>query len=200
MQLPNTVGNFPAKYNNGDIIELPAVPSAGAPSASGNIVFGVNSFSDNQLDGNIPISVDPTFGTFSVNFNGSNLTDSFIDSGSSVYFFNDTAIPQCQGALAGFGYYCPTSPFTGSGTITGVAPFTNSVPFTFTIVNALTGVSGSAFAFNDLGAVATPSAQAAVGSGFDIGLPYFFGHSVYTVFEGTSVPEIGPGPFAAIGG
>jgi hypothetical protein len=197
-QLTNTVAAFASPYNNGDVIELPAIPATGQTTVSGHIVFGVSSAPNNQLSGAPPIGVDPDYGTFNVYFNGTSLSQSFIDSGSSVYFFTDTSIAQCTGTYAG--YYCPASPFYGSGTITGVAPYANSFNFDFSIVSAMDGVYQTAYAFNDLGAPPSAAAQAAVGSGFDIGLPYFFGHSVFTAFNGASVDGVGAGPFAAVGG
>jgi len=198
LQLVNPVAAFAAPYNNGNIIALPAITAAGAPSVAGEIFFGINSATDNAIGSATILGVDPNYGTFTVTFNGSSTSDSFIDSGSSVYFFNDTSIPQCSGTYAG--YYCPTTTFTGSATITGPAPYGGAYPFTFSVVNPTTGtLSNSAFAFNDLGAPISSNASSTVGTGFDIGLPYFFGHTVYTGFEDRIVDDVGAGPFAAIG-
>lgn len=190
-----------AQDNNGAILTLPTVPDTGAPAASGSLIFGIGTQTNNVLTASVTtVPADgATAGNFTAHYNGTTLTDGFFDSGSSGVFFNDTAITACpSGELAG-GYHCP-----------GAASSVFEVPFTVTITSSqgvsftvgtvignaefLFSQSGSAGlqAFNDL---ARP-AGASLSNAFDFGVPFFFGKSVFTAFEQRSTPN-GSGPYFA---
>ena len=68
-QVQNPVGLFP-QDNNGVLITLPATDAGGDPSASGSMVFGIGTQSDNALIG-VQVHTTDGLGNFSVTFNGS---------------------------------------------------------------------------------------------------------------------------------
>jgi hypothetical protein len=196
-QVSNPIAAFPAGFNNGNIIELPAVPDAGAAAAYGYLVFGVaatGSGGNNSLPAGTPIGIDD-YGNLTVTFNNGSYNTSFIDSGSSVYFFN-AALTQCGANSAAPGFYCPASEYMSpTTTITGNQNYLGSLSFTFNIGNAVSlfdsTSNANAFAFNNLGAPLPTTS-------FDVGEPFFYGRSVFTVIEGGQVGTY-TGPFAAVG-
>jgi hypothetical protein len=197
LQVSNPIASFPAGYNNGDVIELPSVPATGASSASGYMVFGVATQGNNALPTAV-LGVDQN-GFVSANFNGANLGQSFIDSGSSVYFFQDSSVAQCSSTSVAPGFYCPTPTFSSNLILTGNAAPMGSYSFSFSIGNAVTlfTTNTNSFAFNNLGA---PLSATAITNNqtFDVGLPFFLGRSIFTVFEGATASTV-TGPAAAIG-
>ena len=95
-QLQNPVWMFP-QDNNGLAITLPQVGGAGSVSLSGSMIFGIGTQSDNTLGGAQAQGAD-SGGNFTTTFKGAPYSGSFIDSGSSGYFFLDsstTGLPNC---------------------------------------------------------------------------------------------------------
>jgi uncharacterized protein DUF3443 len=170
-QVQNPVAMF-ASDNNGVIIELPAV-SAPEATTSGSLVFGIGTQSNNGLQGATVYTLDPN-GEFTTTFKSSS-PKSFIDSGSNGIFFLDsttTGLPDCTQAK---GFYCPTSTQNLSATPRG----TNgaSATINFSVDNAETLFSNTTN--NVFPTLAGPSPNL-----FDWGLPFFFGHNVFTAIEG----------------
>jgi hypothetical protein len=187
-QLQNPVWMF-SSDNNGVVIQLPQIAASGAPSASGSIIFGIGTQSNNALGSATILTLAPN-GTFSTTLGATTYSGSFMDSGSNGTFFLDSAttgIPDCPGGNSGF--YCPTATQNLSATNRGANAATTVV--NFSVANALTLFSnngGNNFAFGNL-AGANPSS-------FDWGLPFFFGRTVFTAIEGQSTPG-GTGPYLA---
>jgi hypothetical protein len=161
------------------------------------MVFGVATQGNNALPTAV-LGVDQN-GFVSANFNGANLGQSFIDSGSSVYFFQDSSVAQCSSTSVAPGFYCPTPTFSSNLILTGNAAPMGSYSFSFSIGNAVTlfTTNTNSFAFNNLGA---PLSATAITNNqtFDVGLPFFLGRSIFTVFEGATASTV-TGPAAAIG-
>src|SRR5207253_2602957 len=71
--------------NNGVIVELQSVGAAGAPTASGSLVFGIDTQSNNALGMATVLTVDANVGEFTTQFNtqtaNQTLAASIIDSG-----------------------------------------------------------------------------------------------------------------------
>jgi hypothetical protein len=175
-QLPNPVTLFPTD-NNGVIIELPAVTTPQV-SITGSLVFGIGTESNNGLNGATVYSVNQD-GYISTVFNGSTYNQTFLDSGSNgIYFLgtSQTSIPVCPSPESAF--YCPSSTQNLSATNQGANGTSEQV--TFSVVNADTmfdsAPSGTAV-YPDL---AGPNSTF---SGFDWGLPFFYGRNVYTGIE-----------------
>jgi len=132
-------------------------------------------------------------GNFSVIFNNQTLAESFLDSGSNAYFFDDSTITKCsqQGAS---GFYCPASILTRTPTIKSNSGVQTTVQVT--VQNADQLFNSNFSVFNDLaGPVTSPGLQTNSDS-FDFGLPFFLGKTVFEVFE-TGSSSAGAGPFVA---
>lgn len=170
VQVSNPVAFF-ASDNDGVVLSLPAVADAGVASLSGTLTFGVATQADNALGGATLFKLDPSYGTLSTQFNGALLNVSVIDSGSNGLFFDDAAIPTCP---ASPGFYCPSSPLALSGVIQGVNGATRTISFN---VDSLDTLAASV--------TASPTLAGTFGNsqGFDWGLPFFYGRTVFVVLE-----------------
>src|SRR5215813_10270473 len=126
-QVQNPVSHF-ATDNNGVVIQLPTVPTGGAPSLSGTLTFGIGTQSNNAL-GSAKVFTLDSVSNFGTIFNGQTYTSSFIDSGSNGIFFLDSAttgLPACTNST---GFYCPTTVTALSATQRGQNGVTNLVAF-----------------------------------------------------------------------
>jgi hypothetical protein len=188
-QTTNPVVAF-ATDNNGVIVELPAVVSAGAPSVTGSLVFGIGTQANNAIGSASVLTLDVQ-GDFTTMFNGQTLANSFIDSGSNAFYFADSSIKTCTGNTD---FYCPSPPVALTATNQGADGTMSTVQFT--IAN-LDGLSNNNFAFDDVGGTAaTSTGTDTLNSDFDFGLPFFFGRHVFVAIAGTVAAGIG-GPFYA---
>jgi hypothetical protein len=181
-QVPNPVTKFPVD-NNGVVIELPSVPDGGSPTVSGAMIFGIGTQSNNGLGSaqvyNVPDSGNGA-GTLTTTFNGNSMPG-FLDSGSNGFFFNDSSITLCTGALKS--WYCPSpSPDNLTASNQGTSMNTG-VQVNFSIENAGALFQGANSAFSTLGGpyISTPAA-------FDWGLSFFYGKNVFTAIDGSSAP------------
>jgi hypothetical protein len=174
-----------ATDNNGLLIDLPAVPSLdGATQLSGQVIFGINTQTNNQLTSESLLTTDAQFGYITTNLSsGSQLVKSFIDSGSNGLFFDSATLPSCGAS----GFYCPSAQLDFSASLVGLN--NQSVLVKFSVLNAST-MSRS---FTALPALAGPISDAQT---FDWGLPFFYGRKVFIGIEGT-VKTQGTGPFYA---
>ncbi len=182
-QVQNPITLF-ATDNNGVIIGLPSISVSGATSVSGTMTFGVGTQSNNGLGSARVYTLDPSTGYFKTKYNGVTYPDSLLDSGSNGLFFNDSTIAQCSG-----GWYCPASTLNLSADHIGLNGTSGTVSFSVGNENVL---------LNNASIVASSLLAGTNGdaSGFDWGLPFFFGRNVYTVIEGKSTAG-GVGPYAA---
>jgi hypothetical protein len=186
LQVQNPVGLFETD-NNGVLVQLPALGSSGARAASGFLVFGVGTQTNNRLGSANVVPVNPTTGFFSTIVKGRQLSRSFMDSGSNGLFFNDPDAALSTACRAGFtGFYCPPVAQTFSASILLAS---SSATVNFAIDNADRLFQTSNYAFNNLGGTLNDTS-------FDWGLPFFFGRSVFTVIEGHRVGSLS-GPFYA---
>ncbi|HEY4052580.1 MAG TPA: DUF3443 domain-containing protein [Terriglobales bacterium] len=186
-QVQNPVILF-AQDNNGVIIELPAVTTPQV-SVTGSLVFGIGTQSNNALASATIYDVDG-FGNFITTYKSVAYNQSFLDSGSNGLFVltsSLTGMPTCPDADF---FYCPTSTQNFSATTEG-ATNGSSGTINFSIANAdnLFNNNPSAFVFPTL---AGPNSL----SGFDWGLPFFFGRNVFTAVEGMQTSG-GSGPYWA---
>ncbi|MCP2086349.1 UNVERIFIED_ORG: hypothetical protein J2Y81_002366 [Paraburkholderia sediminicola] len=180
-QVANPVANFTAD-NNGVIVQMPPVSNTGAASATGTLVFGIGTQSNNALAATQTFTTD-TFGDMNNSvFNGTTV-QAFFDSGSNAYFFGDSSLAQCGSNFAGF--YCPSSAQTRSITLGGLSSTRASA--SIGILSASTLFSNTSnYAFNDL------AGQIGGNSSFDLGLPFFYGRYMYYGFAtSTQAPYVG---------
>jgi hypothetical protein len=165
--------------NNGVVIDLPAIPAAGQATVGGTLIFGIGTQSNNALPTTAAIlTTDSYYGYVSVNFIGTNFPSSYLDSGSNAYYLNDSSLVMCGQSSGANGFFCSTANNL-QATITGNNG-AQSTP-TFSIANAQTLFTNSSTyaAFDDLGGPAgTDGTQV-----FAFGLPFFYGHPVYSAME-----------------
>jgi hypothetical protein len=181
-QVQNPVASLPVD-NNGVILKLPAIPLSGAPSANGQLIFGIDTESNNQL-GATNVYEANQFGEITTTYKGGDNVG-FLDSGSNGFFFTDASIPLCSGSP----FYCPASTLGLSATNTGSNGTSATVDFA--IANTIALLTSGEVAFNDLGAL--------FGGGgfFDFGLPFFFGRQVFVGILGGSPSPVSGQPFWA---
>jgi hypothetical protein len=186
-QVTNPVALFPTD-NNGVIVQLPTIPATGASTATGYLLFGIDTESNNALGAATVLNIDPSSGTIVTLFNGQTLMG-VLDSGSNGLFFEDSAIPNCTGFKNAEEFFCPTSTLMLSATNQGVDG--NSIVTPFQIANQ-NSLNDSFFALDDVGG--STSTITGLGSQFfDFGLPFFYGQTVFTGIEGkTAGGAVGP--------
>jgi len=185
-QVSNPVASF-AQDDNGVIVQLPQLASGGQPTVTGQLVFGIDTESNNLMTAQTVLKADG-FGYIVTTYpagSANQLTQSLIDSGSNAYYFEDDTIPQCTtSGLKGF--YCPPSELSLSATNRGQNGTQSTV--TFNVGDAATMNGRNYAAFDDLAGSPVPSSSSSSSSassssasqGFDWGLPFFFGRNVYT--------------------
>jgi hypothetical protein len=188
-QLWNPVSAFSSSDTNGSLITLPADGSTGAASVSGSLILGIGKQSDNAIGSAKVYEVDQ-YGNFpQVVYNGIAYTSpnngSFIDSGSELILISDaaslasTGIIECNSELQGF--YCPNAPVPFTVTVYGAN--SASTPVSFTIANAAALLNSGLAAFNNLGG---DSGTGPSTDYVDLGLPFFFGRTVFVGIAGAS--------------
>lgn len=188
LQVANPIPYFTTD-NNGSMLSLPAVASAGAESLAGQLVFGVGTEGNNALGNAHVINVSTSSGTFTTTQSSTTYPASIIDSGSTAIFFDTSTLPICT--APDNLYYCPASTKQLSATMTGVNGVGNAVAFdvgnatslrqTYPGDAVLPLLAGSAFVTSKM---------------FDWGLPFFYGRKIYVAIEQQETPG-GAGPFFA---
>jgi hypothetical protein len=187
-QVSNPVGLF-ATDNNGSIIELASVPLQGATTASGSLIFGVDTQSNNASGSEAVLTVDPNFGYLTTVFNGQTLSQSFIDAGSNANYFDDSTIPTCNASgLSAF--YCPGSTQNLTATLQGANGMSAVVDFS--VASAQVMLANNP----DFTALPLLAGTNPLPGSFDFGLPFFYGRRVLTVLE-SQITSVGTGPYIA---
>ena len=185
-QLQNPVTLFAAD-NNGVIVELPTIGTAGAATVSGSLVFGIGTQTNNALGTATVLSEDPSSGFVSATYKGTSYAHGYLDSGSNGDFFTDTFMtcpsPNQQ-------WYCPSSTMSETATLTGQNATTATANFSVSNADAVFAANPNFAAFADLGGTPTDA------QGFDLGLPFYFGRNVFTAIESRATPG-GTGPYFA---
>jgi len=191
-QVSNPVAMLPVD-NNGVIIQLPAIPADGEPSVSGVVVFGIGTQANNGLGAATVLPLDDYAYVETAFPAGGAQYTSYLDSGSNALFFlsdTTTNIPLCPGDENIF--YCPTSTVNLNAAISQGS--ITSAKFTFSVANA-DELAARNFAFNNL-AGPLQGYPDPTQPGFDWGLPFFFGRTVYSAIETRNTPS-GAGPYFA---
>jgi hypothetical protein len=187
-QVQNPVTLF-AKDSNGVVVQLPSVPAQGAATVAGFLIFGIDTQSNNKSGNQSVLTVDPNSGDFTTLFNSKPLTQSFLDTGSNGFYFNDTGLTQCTGTNFTT-FYCPASPQGLSAVLQGQNGTSASVNFTVGNAETLGGNDPSLVAF------ATLAGTYPTTNTFDWGLPFYYGRTVYTAVE-RAATAVGTGPYVA---
>ncbi|RQS18041.1 DUF3443 domain-containing protein [Burkholderia sp. Bp8992] len=175
-QVANPVHRF--ANNDGVSVQMPAISSNGQSSATGTLTFGLPSMSGKT------VLTSTTTGDVSATFQGRNVT-AFFDTGSNAYFFNDSAQTPCSRNTQ---FYCPASATSYSATLSGQNGASGTVTMPVSNADSLFSNS-STFAFND---IAGPFGSS---SWLDIGMPHFYGKTIYFGMDKTA--SGGAQPFVA---
>ena len=183
----NPVASFPTD-NNGVIVELPPVGASGAATATGVLVFGIGTASNNGLGSAQVFGADSITGNITTSFQGNSYDNSFFDSGSNSLFFT-ASIATCADSST---FYCPSS----TQALTAMIEGTNGVNATlnFSVANTDTLTQSGNYAFDDQ--AGTAGTYFASNATFDWGLPAFYGRNVFTAMVGKNTPG-GAGPYYA---
>jgi hypothetical protein len=192
-QLQNPVWTFP-QDNNGALISLPAVADTGAQTASGSLIFGIGTQSDNAV-GSAQIYTTDANGNFQTTYNNVSYSESFLDTGSNALYFLDSTtlgIPDCSSYS---GWYCPAAPTSYTVTTAGQNGTSSSVTLNVANAQALFQANnGQNAAFSNL---AGDSGTDPSTDYFDFGLPFFYGRSVFVGIENMTGPNNVVGPYFA---
>ena len=173
-QVTNPIRLFAAD-NNGVVVNMPTLADGGAVTASGVVTFGVGTQANNTVPGSgvTTYTLDHFGNSAGAQLNGSSRSWAFFDTGSNGLFFTDTNNPISP--LCASGFYCPSS--TTSRTV-GVQGFNGSSgSSTINIGNADQLFSDGGYAFNNVGAP-----QAIVNT-IDLGMPFFYGRTIYMNYD-----------------
>ncbi len=181
--------------NNGTMIVMPPLPALGAVVAKGRLVFGIGTRPNNQLPPSPTFyklnvaasSLSPEYLSVTVQLAGGTFVGSYIDSGANGYFFDTASIPRSCKVTGGVGeWYCPASTTRLAATMSDYKG-TVSPTFDIPVANAdeLFSAGGAALA-NLGGSVGQPAETAA------LGLPFFYGRTVYTAIWFGSLSLDGP--------
>lgn len=186
LQAANPVASFTTD-NNGVILELPAIADSGAASATGTLVFGIDTESNNAL-GKATVLTTDSAGDITISFNNQQYIDSFIDSGSNLNFIVDGTVATC--GTSPNQVFCPSTEISTSALNIGVNNTQSTVNFNIGDATTLFNNNPTYTAFDN---VAAPNPDSA---GFDFGLPFFYGRNVFTAIEGKNTSG-GTGPYFA---
>lgn len=193
-QVQNPITLF-AVDNNGSAIVLPAIPSEGALTVNGSLIFGIGTQTNNSLGSAVALQVDPYAFEFTTQYQNVNYAESYIDSGTNFYAVPDpnNTIATCSGASS---FFCPASTLYLSATLIGTNALFSST--TFSIANALTlfNQNPNFTAFNDIGGPNGTGSSRTTHT-FAWGAPFFFGKTVFTAIEGKATPSSTPTPYVA---
>ena len=192
LQLQNPIVHF-AVNNNGSVVHLPALPDLGAGVAKGRLVFGIGTQTNNQIPPTATMMLvdadpaSPNYLYLATSAGGASYPQSYVDSGSNAFFFDDTSISRvCQSSTGTTsGWYCPATLMHRAATVTDVHGTSALVSFDVANADALFSTSSVAFA-NLAGSTGGGSAS------FTWGLPFFYGRAVFTSIWGQTLSPNGP--------
>jgi hypothetical protein len=193
-QVANPVAFF-ATDNNGEQIQLPSISAAGAPSLpfvnpdgsgflpAGQLIFGIGTQSNNALANATVYALDSSGNFPQVIYNGVtyNSGGSLDSTAGSLYLSNPATlgVPVCSDNP----YYCPSSTTPISLTINGGNGSSSILALNIANADSLFSTNPTFSAFNDL---ARESTSGLLTDQFDLGLPVFFGRTVFVGIAGTT--------------
>ncbi len=172
--------------NNGVILTLGSVSSGGEDTASGQLILGIGTQSNNGPPNTITAYQANAYDVFQTtihNLGNSNTTSmsAFLDSGSNGLFFpSDTNTPMCSRAQ---GFFCPSNTLSFIGSISDTV---NTATINFNIAHAEIQFSSGNHVFVNVGGDFGLNQM-------DWGIPFFYGRTVFVQLENTTSP-LGTGP------
>jgi hypothetical protein len=179
-QVQNPVASLPLD-NNGLLVQLPAATLGGKASLQGALLLGIGTRANNTPSASAVLATDQS-GEFQAVFDGSTST-SFLDTGSNGLFFPG-ALTLC--ASPDSFWYCPSATTTLSATVG--ASGSSSAAISFFLGNFSRLSNSGNQVFSEIGGTSD--------FGFDWGLPFFLGRSVFFGMDATT-SALGTGPYVA---
>jgi hypothetical protein len=188
-QVANPVAKFPTD-NNGVILSMPAIGPSGQATVTGTVTFGINTQTNNAMPTTVTKLTTNGSGDVNATFNGSPIV-AFFDSGSNAYFFADNTLAACTGNTSAF--YCPPSTTTRTVSVASYNQSSSGAPsgkpLSMSVGNATQLLANGNFALNDL------AGNLGGASFVDLGMPFFYGQTVYYGMDRSS--SGGSSPFVA---
>lgn len=216
-QVSNPVIFF-AGDNNGIVLTMSQVAATGATSASGTLKFGIGTQTDNALSSSAkPYALSATaLGPLSYNTilaaypaGGKTSYPVFVESGQGLNYFLDAATVSAAPAGAGIancpapdaGLYCPIAvislPFTIKDSGGDSAASSLSIGNGVSLLSSSVSQGGSNTAFSNLTGGA--STMSVANDYVVLGMPFFYGQTVYVGIAGKAPPTGVPASDAALG-
>jgi hypothetical protein len=200
LQVSNPVSAFVnTAFRDGVVLAMPAVTNPGAASATGELIFGLNTRPNNtvplmakkvmlgvdvnNMDAYLNITTQLTRGA-----NVQTFSSSYLDTGTNGLFFSDTS-PSPLALCLGSTWYCPQNLLTLDAVISdGGSTTQNAVGVQFQVANAEALFSTSNTAFSGASGAAPTGSTA-----FAWGMPFFYGKRVYmSIWDITSFSSPAP--------
>lgn len=169
-QVSNPVAFLPLD-NNGSVLRLPDLPSAGVAQAIGYLALGIGTRDNNTLNSATVLTLDGN-GQFKTQFLGVNYLG-FVDSGSNGLYFDNS---NSQLPKAASGFFDPSTLLSFSAIVSGGGVYSN---ISFEILPASVSFNPQSpnRAFKNIGGDLGTYR-------FDWGIPFFYGRAVATSIEG----------------
>jgi hypothetical protein len=194
LQNQNVAGLFPTD-NNGVLIQMQSLASGSASTATGSLIFGIGTRTNNALGSAVVFAANPQSGNLQTRTTYGDLSEpaSYVDSGTNFWQFNDSTITQCPSSGNDVGFYCPAPTVARSATM---MPFnTTATAFTYSF-NVADISNSSAVSGNAANNVGGPSVNCTPPSTlpctFAWGLPFFYGRNVFFAIQSiTNTPVNG---------
>jgi hypothetical protein len=187
--LPKDLSNSGKADNNGVVLMLPPVLGLGAAKVHGELILGINTRPNNQLDvgaSQVHLGVDfhnnyKSYLNVTTLYNNQTIYNSYLDTGTNGLFFTDNAITRCPSTppAPSSPWYCPATPLKNkTATLSdGDVPGQNPVSVLFNVGNASNDfLAPNSYAYGDL--AGAPDAATASAPSFSWGLPFFYGRRV----------------------
>jgi hypothetical protein len=159
--------------------------------SAGTLIFGVGTESNNGLGSATLYAADANGNFPTVGYNNTSYTsEGFLDTGSNALYVLDAQTLGIQDCFDN-PFYCPNSPLALSLSISGANGSAGTVTLDIANADTLFSTSPGFAAFNNLGG---PSGEGLSTDYFDLGVPFFFGRSVFVGIAGTTVPNNASAP------
>jgi hypothetical protein len=185
------------------MLTMNSVAASGAATATGTLTFGIGTQTDNALSTSVKVYAlsgnlieGSLYYSIAATYNG-NSYPALIDSAENFNFFLDAATVAAGPAGAGItscplnvDLYCTSSavslPFTAKDSIGDSSTVTLSIGNATTLLNSSVLDGGSNAAFSNLTGGLT---LGAVNDYVDLGMPFFYGRTVYVGISGEVPPS-----------
>ncbi len=196
----NPVAAFSSADINGVVLTLPSIPVAGqatvpGPGQTATLTFGIGTESNNAVPSTAAFYELDQYGYFGsstyngVSYTSANSGGTFFDAGSNSYYVSDAATLGTS-VCTDNDYYCPSSTLSIPLQVFGTNGTNTTLDLSIANAGTLFTANPSFAAFDDLAApscvAATNAPCSASTDTWDLGLPIFFGKTIFFGIGGTT--------------